>query len=98
MDGQWFLNWIQITAVLYNTIHGSAWLCMGVHGYAWQCMAMASGGLDCHTGESSAREEVGEVGANSLSCQDQLEKKETEVLKKDLCEVHNKSRYNVRHL
>jgi hypothetical protein len=48
-------------------IHGSAWECMAMHGYAvqyaWLCKAMASGGSDCHTGESSAREEVGEVGA-----------------------------------
>jgi hypothetical protein len=60
---------------------------MGVHGYA--SLWLLHGGSDCYTGESSAREEVGEVGANSLSCQDQLKKKETEFLKKDPCEVHN---------
>ncbi len=55
-------------------VHGYPWQCMAVQ-CAWLCKAMASGGSDCYTGESSAREEVGEVGANSLSCQDQLKKR-----------------------
>ncbi len=46
---------------IHMAVHGSAWLCMAVHGYArlW----LLHGGSDCYTGESSAREEVGEVGA-----------------------------------
>ncbi len=62
-------------------VHDYPWEGMAVQ-CAWLCKAMASGGSDCHTGESSAREEVGEVGAILYPVRTSWKKRKRNSLKK----------------